>query len=240
MGEVVAFVHAKGNSERVPRKSLKLLAGIPLFCHAVLAAQRCSSVSKVVVDSSDTEILAIARDYGAEIIRRPGSLSEPGATGHDLALWQAKNYPGSEVCVQVVPTSPFLSPESIARAVSLVLEDGLDSAVGVREETLYLLDSAFLPTYGQGNQESLPNSQDLPPIVYETTGLYANKTRVIIETGKRTNWSNVGLVFLSRVEAIDINTPEDFGFAELVAQGLFSGHTNLSSLARENSGFSNE
>lgn len=240
MGEIVALVHAKGTSERVPRKNLKLLAGIPLFCHAVLAAQRCSSVSRVVVDSSDSEILEIARDYNAEVIRRPDRLSEPQANGHDLALWQAKNFPRSEVCVQVVPTSPFLSPESIARAVSFVVNDGLDSAVGVREESFYLLDSTLQPSYGQGKGNDLPNSQELAPTVYETTGLYANKTQAILDTGKRTNWSSVGLVFLSRVEAIDINTPEDFEFAELVARGLQSAQENLQLLPREHFGSSNE
>jgi hypothetical protein len=34
------------------------------------------------------------------------------------------------------------------------------------------------------------------------------------------NPEKVAPLFLSRLEAIDINTPEDFAFAEVVARGL--------------------
>lgn len=70
---VVAFVHAKGRSERVPSKNLRVLGDRPLFCHAIANALAAERVEHVVIDSDSDEILDIGKSYGATPLKRPPS-----------------------------------------------------------------------------------------------------------------------------------------------------------------------
>jgi CMP-N-acetylneuraminic acid synthetase len=217
-GKVVAVVHAKGTSERVANKNLRRLGDRPLFCHAIGNALRCRLVDEVVIDSESDVILSIGSSYGAVPLRRPPELATNRATGDDLALWQARSFPESRFILQVIPTSPFLRPESIDRAVEILRDEGVDSVVGVFSEPLYLWRDGR-PSYFRPDG-SIPNSSEMEPVVYETTGLYANRTASILSKGRRMNPESCRPLPLSRIEAIDINTPEDLRFAEVVWEGM--------------------
>ena len=216
MGKIVAFVHAKGTSERVPSKNLKLLNGKPLFYYAVNNALNAKMVDEVVIDSDSDEILELGKSYGATILKRPHELATNLATGDDLAYWQASNRPESDVVLQVIPTAPFLKPESIDNAIKLLLDKNVDSVAGVAKESFYLWKNNKPAYYVNGK---IPNSKDLEPLIYETTGLYVNKTCAVLKTKKRLNPESCLPYFLSKIESVDINTPEDFEFAEFLGLG---------------------
>ena len=212
----VAFVHAKGNSERVPGKNMKLLGGKPLFTWALESAFYAREVSEVVIDSDDDEILKIGAGLGATPLKRPKHLANNKTTGDDLAYWQASNRPDSDLIAQVIPTSPFIRGESIDRACQNVW--GVDSVVGVHEDRFYLWEGGKPAYYKEDG--TLPNSFELKPTVYETTGLYVTKTSYILENVKRMNPNSCRPLYLSKLESVDINTMEDFEFAELIATGM--------------------
>ena len=217
-GEVIAFVHAKGSSSRVPNKNLRILGDRPLFCHAIANAESSKSIDAVIIDSDSDEILKIGETFGAIPVKRPLRLASNDATGDDLAYWQASLAPESQVVVQVVPTSPFIRPETIDKAVQEVLHNGRDSAVGVFREALYLWSNGK-PTYHL-EDGTIPNSFDMNQTTYETTGLYANRTESVLASRKRITVENVASVQLSRIESVDINTQEDFELAQIIWQGM--------------------
>lgn len=219
-GDVIAFVHAKGTSERIPAKNMRVLGDKPLFCHAIMNALNSNLVTKVVIDSESDEILAIGAQYGAVPLKRPAELATNLATGDDLAYWQASMYPNSEIVLQVIPTSPFLQPSSIDSAIGMISELEVDSIVGVFSEVLYEWANGK-PKYLCADG-SIPNSSEMESVVYETTGLYVNRTRFVLASRRRMNKYSCAPFFLSRLEAIDINTLEDFEFAQIVWKGLRS------------------
>jgi CMP-N-acetylneuraminic acid synthetase len=217
MRMIVAFVHAKANSERLPGKNLLPLGGVPLFVHAVRAALAAEIVGEVWVDSDSEDVLQYGKEAGAQCLVRPASMGTNNTTGDDLAYWQASHAPHADAIVQVVPTSPFIQPGTIERAVDMLELTGVDSVVGVRSEQLYLWRHG-VPAYpGNGR---LPNSNELHPTTWETTGLYVVKTEYALTSRRRVNPKNCGLVELSQLEAIDINTQDDYEFAEIVRAGL--------------------
>jgi len=218
MSEIVAFIHAKGTSERVPCKNLKILGDRPLFCHAIAIAKATPSVTRVVIDSDSEEILRIGAEQGAEPLKRAPHLATNATTGDDLAYWQASNCSASDIVVQVIPTSPFLKPASVDAGIKMILASELDSVVGVFREPLYLWKNGR-PTYFMPDGR-IPNSVNLEPTIAETTGLYANRTKFVLEHRKRMNPENCAPLYLSKLESIDINTWEDFTFAETVWRGL--------------------
>lgn len=215
---VVAVVHAKGTSERVRGKNLRFLGDRPLFCHAIANALAARRVDRVVIDSDSEEILRIGTAHGARPLRRPAELATNRATGDDLALWQARSFPESSIILQVVPTSPFLRPETIDRAVGILEAGFVHSVVGVFSEALYEWREGR-PAYFRADG-SIPNSSEMEPVVYETTGLYGNRTPAVLASGRRLDPASCAPVGLSRIEAVDINTPEDFHFAEVLWRGL--------------------
>ena len=50
--------------------------------------------------------------------------------------------------------------------------------------------------------------------------MYANHTEAILRSKKRLNPDRSKPFILSRIETIDINTEEDFEFAEIVQRGM--------------------
>jgi CMP-N-acetylneuraminic acid synthetase len=221
MEEVIAFVHARYASSRIPRKNLRLLSGRPLIAWAINNARRCMDIDRVIIDSESDEILEVGERFGAEPLKRPLELALDIATGDDLAFWQASNFPESEICVQVVPTSPFISPETISGAISAVQCEGVNSAFSVREEPLYTWDNNW-PSYLEvrDGELKIKNSQDLEPTIYETTGLYANRTKWILRYKRRLDVDSHVMIKVSPIEAVDINTIDDFDLARAVADRL--------------------
>ena len=217
--EIIAFVHAKGSSTRVPSKNMKILGDKPLFCHAILNAKNSEHVSKVVIDSDNDEILRIGEEYGAIPLKRPAKLATNMATGDDLAYWQASNYKDSLIVLQVIPTAPFLQSRSIDNAIQLLLDNpGIDSVAGVYEDALYCWENGA-PAYYKADG-TIPNSFDMKKIVFETTGLYVNYTKYVLRDKRRLNPRNCKPYILSKIESVDINTMEDFEFAEFLWKGM--------------------
>lgn len=168
-GDVVAFVHAKGTSSRVPNKNMRLLGGIPLFCHAIKNARESKLVDVVVIDSDNDEILKIGEEFGALPIKRPNVLATNLATGDDLAYWQASNAPKSKIVLQVIPTAPFLKPKTIDTAISMLLDEPkIDSVAGVYEESLYTWENGRPSYYNPDG--SIPNSFDLKKVFMKLRG----------------------------------------------------------------------
>lgn len=218
---IIAFVHAKGTSTRVPSKNLRMLGDRPLFCHAVGNAIKSKFVTSVVIDSDSDEILSLGEKFGAIPLKRPAELATNLTTGDDLAYWQASNYPNSDIVLQVIPTSPFLSTASIDGAIKMLLDNPqTDSVAGVCSEALYLWENGR-PVYYKPDG-SIPNSFEMVKTVYETTGLYVNYTKAVLKLKRRLNPQNCLPYYLSKLEAIDINTPEDFMLAEYIWKGLHS------------------
>ena len=217
MGKIVAFVHAKGTSERVPSKNLRLLGDKPLFYYAIRNSLASSLIDEVVIDSDSDKILELGVSYGATALKRPDKLATNLATGDDLAYWQASNRPNSQIVLQVIPTAPFLKPASIDNAIKTLLDNNVDSVVGVAKEALYIWENNKPAYYVDGK---IPNSKDLTPILSETTGLYINKTDSVLRNKKRLNPESCMSYILSKIESVDINTEEDVEFAELLMDGF--------------------
>ena len=216
--DVVAFVHAKGQSSRVPGKNMRMLGDLPMFCHAIRNALACEAIDLVVIDSENDEILETGERYGATPLKRPLELASNGVSGDDLMYWQASNYQGSRLVMQAVPTAPFIHPTTYAAAVRAINEHHVDSVCAVGKEAFYPWRDNR-PDYFRADG-TIPNSFELEPTIFETTGLYVTKTAHALAHKKRMNTENCYPLVVSKIEALDINTPEDFELAEIVWRGM--------------------
>ncbi|GAF67899.1 unnamed protein product, partial [marine sediment metagenome] len=65
----------------------------------------------------------------------------------------------------------------------------------------------------------IPNAKDMEPYVGETMGLYVIRRKELFESRRRVGYHPY-LMDVSDIEAIDIDTEEDFKFAEIVWKGM--------------------
>ncbi|MBY6212239.1 NTP transferase domain-containing protein [Microbulbifer agarilyticus] len=212
---VVAFVPAKGSSSRIESKNLKLLDGKPLFLHTLEKLSQCDFIDEVYLDTESDEIIALASEVDCKIMRRDPSLASNKTDGHQLFMNEVRHVE-ADIYVQVLATSPFISPSTIQKGIDLIASEGsdFDSAVLVKRDKQYTWSNGT-PDY---NLEKIPNSVDLEDSVIETMGLYIVKREAALKVNRRIGESPA-LLDAAPLEAVDVNWPEEFELANLIAAG---------------------
>ena len=89
--KVVAFVPAKGSSERIENKNAKLLDGRPLVVHTLDKLLKCRNVDDVFLDTESDEIAKLARHLPVQIMKRNRFLASNGTDGGCSTSNQASN-----------------------------------------------------------------------------------------------------------------------------------------------------
>lgn len=73
----IAIIPARGGSQRIPRKNIKLFNGEPMIAHSIRVALASGVFDRVIVSTDDQEIADVARACGAEVpFMRPIELAD--------------------------------------------------------------------------------------------------------------------------------------------------------------------
>lgn len=211
--KVVAFLPAKGTSSRVESKNLKLLDGKPLFLHTLEKLMECEFIDEIYLDTESDEVIDLASETNCKILKRDSTLASNTTDGNKLFLNEV-NYVEADIYVQILGTSPFIEKETIQKGIKAIKNNDFDSSVLIRKERLYTWNEKA-PNY---DIENIPNSFDLGDTIIETMGLYIVKRETALTTQRRIG-DNPHLLEASPLEAIDVNWPEDFELANLIAAG---------------------
>jgi N-acylneuraminate cytidylyltransferase len=172
---VKALISMKGNSARVPRKNVKVLAGKPLFFWIVNQLIKARHVSDVSVETDDDEIEAISNELFPQlrVLRRPDELLGDFVSMNPLIAHHLANVEG-EYFLQTHSTNPLIRAETIDGAIEAFFNDEAhDSLLSVTalHTRLYWPDGRAV---NHDPSELLP-TQHLPPI-YEENSCVQNAT----------------------------------------------------------------
>lgn len=213
--KVVAFLPAKGNSERVENKNVKLLDGKPLFLHNLEKLAECEFIDEVYLDSESDRIFELASEVNCKFMHRDPSLATNKTDGHQLFFNEAKQV-DADIYVQLLGTSPFIKKATIQKGIDILVKNAeYDSVVLVRKEKQYHWKDDQ-PMYDKFH---IPNSFNLDDTVIETMGLYIVRNTVALEKQMRFG-DKVFLLEADALEAIDVNYPDDFELASYIAAGM--------------------
>lgn len=214
--KVVAFLPAKGSSSRIESKNLKLLDGKPLFLHTLEKLVQCDFIDEVYLDTESDQIIELASELPCKIMKRDPALASNKTDGHQLFMNEVR-FAEADIYIQILGTSPFIDMETLRKGVEVLRAPGCeyDSAVLVRNDKLYTWTDGK-PNY---NIEHIPNSNDLPGTLIETMGLYIVRREAALATNRRIGNKPL-LLEATPLEAIDVNWPEDFELANVIAAGL--------------------
>ena len=130
----IAIITARGNSKGVRRKNLRKIGGDSLLAIPFKSALESNIFDSIVVTSDNDEILTHAKALGADIIKRPSSLSQDGSKSIDAvlhALDSMKIVQGEVTLLQ--PTSPFRTSEHILKAYEGFNDNAVNSVISVCE-----------------------------------------------------------------------------------------------------------
>jgi len=212
--KVVAFLPAKGQSSRISNKNLKLLDGQPLFLGSLKKLIGCDFIDDVYLDTEDQHIIDLASETGAKVLHRDPALASNATDGNALFRYETSSVE-ADIYIQMLCTSPFIEIDTIREGVECLKNNPeYDSVVLVKKEKQYQWSNEG-PLYGI---DPIPNSVDLPDSIIETMALYIVRKSCVEQTGRRIG-DRPYLLEASPIEAVDVNWPEDFEMASLIAAG---------------------
>lgn len=216
----MAVIPARGGSVGIPRKNLVMVSGRPLLAHTVAHARAASSVDRVFVSTDDEEIASVAEVEGAEVIRRPESIS-----GHDAASEEALahvlNVLGEderyepELVALLQCTSPIRKPGDVDAAIAALRREDADSLLSV------VRSHRFLWRVVDGFAESVnydfrlrPRRQDRREFA-ENGSIYVMKPWVLREHKNRLG-GRIALYEMDYWTQFDIDEPGDIALCDWI------------------------
>ena len=219
---MIAIIPARGGSKGLPGKNIKLLNGKPLIAYTIEAAKQSENVSRVIVNTDDAEISKVALDYGAEVpFVRPSELASDAAKSIDVLLhtlaWLKKNEDLQiDEIIVLQPTSPLRTTQHIDEAIKMYLEKKADSVISYCQEEHSVFWHKFITDEGKFedifNGDYLKNRQEIRPTFYPNGAIYIIKTKLLLE--KKYYSENAYAFLMDKKSSVDIDTMEDFEFAE--------------------------
>lgn len=213
---IVAFVPAKGRSERIANKNMRILDGDYLFRRKLCQLVHSRHISQVYLDTECDLIAAEARDLPVTRLVRPATLATNATDGHEMFAWEVSAVPPADIYIQTLCTAPFVTAATVDRAIEALLADPeADSLVAVSSAKQYRWESGA-PAYGCGR---IPNSIDLPATIVEAMSLYMVRRRPGEGAPTRRFGSRPVLFELDPIEQVDVNNPVDLELAEAICAG---------------------
>jgi len=216
--KLTALLPMKGTSERVPNKNMKNFDGAPLY-HAIMKSLLSSKYIDKVVINTDSDVIAkdAKKNFGDKvlIIDRPESI-RGGDVSMNIIIDCDLNQLEGEHFLQTHSTNPLLRAETIDKAVEAYFEslDEYDSLFGVTKVQTRFYDKDANPV--NHNPQELLRTQDLEPLYEENSNFYIFSKDSFLKAGKKRIGLKPQIFEVNKLEAIDIDEPEDFKLAELL------------------------
>ena len=210
-----ALLPMKGNSERLINKNLKSFNGLPLYHSIIYSLLAISAIDKIIINTDSEEIKndALNNFSFVKIIDRPVEIQGDYVPmnkiiEHDLNIVDGEHF------IQTHATNPLLEPETVHRAIeryfnSLANCDSLFSVTKLQTR-LYCKDGSPI----NHNPSELLRTQDLPPVYEENSNFYIFSKDSFRRAGNNRIGLNPQMFEVPKLEAIDIDEPEDFVLAE--------------------------
>jgi len=213
---VVAIIPARGGSKGVLRKNIKVLAGKPLIAHSIEQAIKSELINEVYVSTEDKEISEISKKYGANTIYRPPELAKDLAKTMDV-LKHACYIINADYIVLLEATSPMRKISTINQAIRLFINKSAEYDSLVTVKKLELKTGNISGKYYQPDIKGEIPRQLLDERYYQCGVIYIYKFEMMKEENIYGN-RIMPFIIESDIEALDINTPEDFEIAEAISE----------------------
>ena len=217
----LCIITARGGSKRIPRKNIKDFLGKPIIAYSISAALEAGIFDEVMVSTDDPEIADVSRKFGAKIpFMRSEFASSDYATTRDVLLEVLREYEKLgrtfDFFSCIYPTAPFVTPEKLRNAFSLLKDSSADEITPVIQFS-YPPQRAFVIRNGglvyQYPEYESSRSQDLEPIYHDCGQFFFYRTDIYSGLSKGTG-KRLPLI-MPEEETQDIDNFSDWAIAEI-------------------------
>ena len=213
---IVALVPMRHNSQRVPGKNYRPLAGKPLYQHVIETLLAVPAINQIVVDTDSDQVMdGLRKNFpSVKIIDRPEHLRADDISMNEILIHDTGQFP-ADFYLQTHSTNPLLKSETISRAIQLLIANypSKDSLFSVTRLQTRLYDQ-----HGNAmnhNPKELIQTQDLPPVYEENSCIYIFTRENLL--AKRHRISDKALMFeIDADEAWDIDEELDFAICNFL------------------------
>jgi len=211
--KIKALVAVRSGSVRVVNKNLRSFADSSLLELKLRQLKRISNLDGVIVNSNDGAMLKIAQYFGCEIVKRDEMHASSDSPMSDVYKNMAENF-SADIVAYINVTNPLIKDQSIYNTIEMYkkLQNEFDSVNTAHYVKEFMFRDNKPINYDLKNQ---PRSQDLPDI------LALNFACNVISREKMIECKNVVgekpyIHSIDEVESLDIDTENDFEFAEFL------------------------
>lgn len=210
--KTVAFVPIKMNNERLPGKNTKEFSnGRPLISYILDTLKRTNGIDEIYVYCSNDAIKQYIPE-GVKFLKRDEYLDKSTTSFNEVLKYFARDV-DADIYLLTHATAPFINKESFEKGIAAIKSGDYDSALTVEKLQEFLWKDGKPFNY---KPSSIPRTQDLEPYYTETCGMYIYTSDLIKNEGRRIGHRPF-LVEVSKIEACDINNPDDFLLADAIA-----------------------
>jgi pseudaminic acid cytidylyltransferase len=219
----IAIITARGGSKRIPRKNIKDFLGKPIIAYSIQTALASGLFDEVMVSTEDSEIAAVAEQYGATVpFLRSNQNADDYAGTADVLLEvlqqlneMVKIY--DHACC-IYPTAPFINTDILHKGYSLLINKKFDTVFPVCAFSYPVLRSLVMDETGKTAMQWPENmnkrSQDLLPCYHDAGQFYWINISSFL-TRQKLFTDNSGAIILNELQVQDIDNEMDWKIAEL-------------------------
>lgn len=155
--KVIAIIPAREGSKGIIDKNIRILGEKPLLAWPIDIAKQSKYIDRIIVSTDGEKINNVAKEFGAEVIKRPKSLSQDDSLVIDAIKYtinELKNQ-GDKIDFVVIleATSPLRNVDDVDSIIELLLE--YDSAATFVEASLnphraWKINGNYVTTFLEG------------------------------------------------------------------------------------------
>lgn len=218
MNEVTAVIVGRKESQRIPKKVTQPFGDTTLLELKIKQLQSCERVDRIVVGSDCSNILAIAKEAGAETVVRPDYYCDEKVASANEMISNMCSLIETDIVLWSHCTNPLLSPKTYDEFISLFFEkekQNYDSVLSVDEVKEHLWDEKKTPFNYDPYAKKHPLAKTLSPLYKQNGGIFIQR-HVSMKTNAYFFGKNPYIHLTPIEESIDINTWYDFSIAEFL------------------------
>ncbi|WP_346893276.1 acylneuraminate cytidylyltransferase family protein [Clostridium sp. UBA871] len=215
--KTVALIPIKLGSKRVPKKNIKpFFDGTPLMTFIQRVCLESDRIDETYIYCSDESI----KEYvlpGIKFLKRPEFLDGDSMNANDIIREFMKSV-DADIYVNTHTTSPFAKVSTINTCVDKVASGEYDSAFCAESLKTFMWKDGKPINF---DPDHFPRTQDLPLIYAETCIAYVFKKETFEKFDRRVG-DNPFICEVGKIEAMDIDYPEDFEICDSIYKEVMS------------------
>ncbi len=226
--KILALIPARGGSKGLPRKNALDFCGRPLIAWTIDAALKSRYVDAVAVSTDNDEISAVSRSAGASVpFKRPAKLATDRASSMDVVLHAMRYFEEQgndfDILALLQPTSPLRKTRHLDAALEFFNRKKARAVLSVTEAEHppawmnQLPPDLCMKNFVQ-HADRKKNRQVLGKYYRLNGAIYIADWNFL---KKSEDWFSpkTFAYVMDRVSSTDIDTLEDFQFAEYLRSG---------------------